>query len=339
MGVLFKVCKMNITLIVCTYQRPESLKQLLKSVNLQTLYPNTILIIDGSENNDTKVMLDKYQFKNLFYHQVQPEERGLTKQRNIGIGLMPPDTHVVCFLDDDTVLEPDYFKQLIGTYQNHPEAVAVGGYITNEVVWQQSDGKVSNKHFYYNGWMRKEPLRFRVRNWWGLAPDTPPCFLPKFSHGRSVSFLPPDGHIYRVEHFMGGVASYRASVFKTVQFSPYFEGYGLYEDADFCFRLLPLGQLYVNTAARLSHHHEPSGRPNTYKYGKMVARNGWYIWRVRHPNPGFKNVLKWHLTELLLALLTLLSVIKSVNRVHVINEFRGRMVGWISLFFNKPQIR
>jgi GT2 family glycosyltransferase len=137
---------------------------------------------------------------------------------------------------------------------------------------------------------------------------------------------------------MGGVASYRADVFKTVQFSSYFEGYGLYEDADFCFRLLPICQLYVNTAARLSHYHEPSGRPNTYKYGKMVARNGWYIWRVRHPNPGFKNVLKWHLTELLLALLTLLSVIKSTNRGYVINEFRGRMVGWISLFFNKPQI-
>ena len=101
---------------------------------------------------------------------------------------------------------------------------------------------------------------------------------------------------------------------------------------------MPFGQLYVNTAARLSHHHEPSGRPNTYKYGKMVARNGWYIWRVRHPKPGFKNVLKWHTTELLLALLTLLSVFKSANSSLMFNEFRGRMAGWLSLLFNKPEI-
>jgi GT2 family glycosyltransferase len=329
---------MMLCLIVCTYQRPESLLHLLNSVQKQTQYPDAIVIVDGSEDDSTEKLLDVNHFSKLQYHKVKPEKRGLTKQRNIGIGLMPTNTDVVCFLDDDTVLEPDYFEHLVSTYQAHPDTIGVGGYVTNEVVWQQIDGKQNNKYFYFNGWMREEPLRFRVRNWWGLAPDTPPCFLPRFSHGRSVSFLPPDNSIYRAEHLMGCSMSFKASVFQKVKFSSFFEGYGLYEDADFCFRLLPFGKLYVNTAARLSHHHEPSGRPNTYKYGKMVARNGWYIWRVRHPKPGIKNIIKWHLTELLLALLTLLSVIKSANRGNVINEFRGRMIGWISLFFNKPKV-
>jgi GT2 family glycosyltransferase len=329
---------MSFALIICTYQRAQSLLCLLKSVQTQTLYPDSILIVDGSEDNATENLLNINPFACLQYHKVKPEDRGLTKQRNIGVGLVPPRTDVVCFLDDDTILEPDYFEQLIGTYHIHPDAVAVGGYTTNEVQWSKNDGTQSTSKFYYNGWMREEPLRFRVRRWFGLSPDTPPCFLPKFSHGRSVSFLPPDGNIYKVEHFMGGVSSYKYHIFKNIQFSSYFEGYGLYEDADFCFRLLPFGKLYVNTAARLSHHHEPSGRPNTYKYGKMVARNGWYIWRVRHPKPGIKNIIKWHLTELLLALLTLLSVIKSSKRRIILNEFRGRMVGWLSLFFNKPEI-
>lgn len=329
---------MNFSLIICTYQRPESLIRLMDSVNLQTHYPDTILIVDGSTDDQTKSLLNTHNYKNLQYHQITPEQRGLTKQRNIGIRLLPIATEIVCFLDDDTALEPDYFKTLIGAYQTHPDAVAVGGYIINEVQWTKSDSAQCPSRFYYNGWMRDEPWRFKVRRWFGLAPNTRPCFLPKFSHGRSVSFLPPDGGIHLVEHFMGGVSSYRVSVFETLQFSNYFEGYGLYEDADFCFRLLTIGNLYVNTASRLSHYHETLGRPNNFKYGKMVARNGWYIWRVRHPKPGLNNVLKWHLTELLLALLTLLSVFKASNKLAMLNEFTGRMAGWIGLFFIKPKI-
>ena len=76
---------MNFTLIVCTYMRPNPLLTLLNSVKEQTLYPNEILIIDGSTNNDTKVILEKNKFQNLQYFKVPPEHRGLTKQRNYGI--------------------------------------------------------------------------------------------------------------------------------------------------------------------------------------------------------------------------------------------------------------
>jgi GT2 family glycosyltransferase len=325
----------SFALIICTYMRPQAVLNLLNSVEKQLVYPNDILIIDSSTNNLTQDILTQHPFRNLIYHKVPPEHRGLTKQRNFGISKVSKGIDVVCFLDDDTILETDYFKQLISTYQANPDAIGVGGYITNEVVWQKSDGQSNRKQFYYKGWMREEPLRFRVRSWFGLAPDKPPCFLPKFSHGRSVSFLPPDNKVYEVEHFMGGVASYKAEVFKMVQFSSFFEGYGLYEDADFCFRLQRFGKLYVTTAARLSHHHEPLGRPNKFKYGRMVVRNGWYIWRVRHPKPGFKNGFKWHVTVLLLTIITLISSLGSFN-FSGIQEALGRFLAWGILFFKKP---
>jgi hypothetical protein len=37
----------------------------------------------------------------------------------------------------------------------------------------------------------------------------------------------------------------------------------------------------LNTAAQLHHYHDVQGRPNQYQYGKMVVRNGWYVWRVK----------------------------------------------------------
>jgi GT2 family glycosyltransferase len=329
---------MKVALIVCTYMRPKALMVLLQSIKVQSLYPDEILIIDGSTDDETQHALNQNHVTNLSYYKVDDVHRGLTKQRNFGILKVSEGTDVVCFLDDDTILDPHYFKHLIATYKHHPEALGVGGYITNEIVWKLTDGLHSKKKFYYDGWMRDEPLRFRVRRFFGLAPDTPPCYLPTFSHGRSVSFLPPSGNIYQVEQFMGGVASYRRQVFDSLKFSSYFEGYGLYEDADFCLRLAKHGKLYVNTNARLEHHHEASGRPNSYRYGKMVVRNGWYIWRVKYPNPVFKAKLKWHLTAILLMKLTFLGVFFSKQKKANLIEGLGRFVGWLSVLFNPPKV-
>lgn len=329
---------MTFALIICTYMRPVALLNLLNSVTLQTRYPNEILIIDGSTDNETEFILKKHPFKNLIYYKVDKEYRGLTKQRNYGISKVDPDSEVICFLDDDIILEPDYFKCLLNTYVLYPNALGVGGYITNEVHWEPSDGKISSNTFHYDGWMRKEPLRFQVRNWFGLAPDTPPCFLPTFSHGRSIGFLPPSGKIYPVEQFMGGVSSYRKSVFESLSFSAYFEGYGLYEDLDFCLRLSKKGELYVNTSAKLEHHHEPLGRPNQYKYGKMVVRNGWYVWRVKYPNPKFNDRLRWNAVTILLAGIRFSNVLNLANKNETLIEVFGRIVGLGGILFNKPKV-
>lgn len=318
--------------------RPNALLNLLNSIAIQTLYPNEILIVDGSANSETEEILKAHRLKNLNYYRVEDQHRGLTKQRNFGISQLSQFSEVVCFLDDDTILDTDYFKQLLGTYDQFPKALGVGGYITNEVHWHKDDGFTSSRRFYYDGWMRNEPLRFRVRKWFGLAPDTPPCYLPPFSHGRSVSFLPPSGKVYPVEQFMGGVSSYRTSVFDTLHFSTYFEGYGLYEDTDFCLRLAKKGELYVNTAARLEHHHDQQGRPNKYKYGKMVIRNGWYVWKVKYPKPHLKAQIKWHLTAIVLLKLTFLGMITNKKKSEAFIEGLGRFVGWLSLFFNKPKL-
>ncbi len=220
-----------------------------------------------------------------------------------------------------------------------PEALAVGGYITNEVNWKPSDDKNDSSKFYYDGWMREEPSRFKIRRIFGLLPDANPGFMPSFSHGRSVSFLPPSGKMYQVEQIMGGVSSYKKSVFKKMKFSTYFEGYGLYEDTDFSLRLAKTGKLYVNTNAQLAHYHDGSGRPNKYNYGKMVIRNGWYVWRVKYTKPTFKARLKWHVTAVLLTKIRLLNVITTSNRSEAFTESLGRIVGWFSLIFNAPKIR
>lgn len=332
---------MNFSLIICTYKRPQALLTLLQSVKQQSLYPDAILIVDGSPDDATKIVLDQNAFQNLNYFKVEEKYRGLTKQRNYGISKVQKLSEVVCFLDDDTVLASNYFEEIIKTYTIYPEALGVGGYICNEVAWQYvgMEYEPKSNEFYFDDWKRKDGSRFVWRKKLGLDSNCLPGFLPEFSHGRSVGFLPPSGKIYEVEQLMGGVSSFHMSVFQQFQFSTYFDGYGLYEDADFTLRLSKTGKLYLNTAAQLEHHHDAAGRPNQFAYGKMVVRNGWYVWRVKYPKPSLKAKLKWHTITLLLTVIRATNMFTSSKRKEAFTEALGRLMGWFSLFFLRPKIQ
>tara|TARA_R100000935_G_scaffold16940_4_gene33468 strand:+ start:30658 stop:31596 length:939 start_codon:yes stop_codon:yes gene_type:complete len=307
-------------------------------VKSQTRYPGEILIIDGSLDDKTKDLLLEKNYHKLKYYKVQKEDSGLTRQRNFGISKISENSQLVGFLDDDTILHPDYFLEIFKSFGLHPEVLAVSGYITNEVEWRKvsQDDSPSKGDFIYDGWTRTEGSRFGLRRKFGLAPDTPPGIMPDFSHGYSTGFLPPSGKVYEVELLMGGISTYKTKIFKEVQFSRYFEGYGLYEDADFSLRISKMGKLLVNTNARVEHHHANEGRPNMFKYGKMVIRNGWYVWRIKNQNPTLKAIFKWHATSLLLTLVRLSNVVNKNERKKALSEGAGRIFGWISLWTNSP---
>ncbi|MFV8335236.1 glycosyltransferase family 2 protein [Flavobacterium sp. RSP29] len=330
---------MKYSLIICTYMRPQSLLQLLRSVEGQTVYPDEILIIDGSTNRETEQLLQENQFENLYYFLVPSKQRGLTRQRNYGIERVGNQIDIVCFLDDDIVLEKKYFEKLIGTYQIYPEALGVGGFIIDNTPYDfvGYNYQPKSNEFFFDGWKRKDSSRFILRKKLGLDSDCFPGFSPLFSHGRSVSFLPPSGKIYEAEQLMGGASSFKKNIFKTFKFSNYFEGYGLYEDTDFSIRVAQSGKLYLNTNAKLYHYHAASGRPNQYQYGKMVVRNGWYVWRTKNPKPSLDAKIKWHSITILLTLIRFSNIFTTSKRKEALTEAIGRTVGWWSLFLHRPQ--
>lgn len=326
----------KIALVICTYQRPKALATLLGSVEKQSFYPNQILIIDGSIDDTTAIHFGKSTIANLEYYKVSASQRGLTKQRNFGVERVKHGIDYISFLDDDVVLEPDYFQQILDAFQEKPNAYGIGGYIINEVVWQQDQNETKKGWFSYDGYQRKEGSRFKLRAIFGLEPDLPPGNMPSFGHGRSISYLPPSGKLYQVEQLMGGVATYKKIIFEKLNFSSYFEGYSLYEDADFSLRASRYGPLWINTKARLQHYHDPLGRPNLYDYGKMVIRNGWYVWRVKYPNPSIKARFKWNATALLLTLIRFSNIISTADRSGAFQESAGRIIGLLSLIVSKP---
>lgn len=330
---------MNFSLIICTYMRPESLLTLMQSVQKQLLYPDQILIIDGSIDNETNTVLEKNQFLNLEYFLVSNENRGLTRQRNYGISKVNSDCDIVCFLDDDTILEPNYFREVIDTFKRNLAIIGVGGVAVNEYKWKIQVPNAfygSKKYYLFEGYFYKEGLRNIVRNYLGLASNLGSGKMPNYSHGRTSGF-PITGKIYNVDLLIGMSMSFRKKVVDHIKFSSFFEGYGLYEDADFSLRALQFGENVINTNAHLSHFHAESGRPNQYKYGKMVVRNGWYVWRIKNPNPNFKDRFKWNAITLLLTLIKFSNTFTSKNKRAAFTESIGRTLGWCSLVFSKPK--
>lgn len=320
--------------------RPEPLFKLLESLEKQILYPNEVLIIDGSTNNDTEILLQKNNFLNLTYFKVNAEDRGLTKQRNFGISKVNSDSEIICFLDDDTVLEPEYFSEIIKTFQNDEGVGGVGGVAINENRWKiQEEGVDYNKKKYYlfEQYFYPEGLRNIARNYLCLASNLGPGKMPLYSHGRTCGF-PLTGKTYEVDLLIGMSMSFRRNVFNEIKFSKFFEGYGLYEDADYSLRALKFGKNVVNTNAKLNHFHDPSGRPNQFKYGKMVVRNGWYVWRIKNSNPEFKDFFKWHAITILLTMIRFSNILTEKDKKAAITETFGRIIGWWSLLLNKPKM-
>ncbi|TDE02034.1 glycosyltransferase family 2 protein [Flavobacterium sandaracinum] len=332
---------MKVSLIVCTYMRPEPLLRLLKSVTEQTVHPAEILIIDGSTTAATQQLLNKNKFNNLHYYLVPESHRGLTKQRNYGITKVNRTSEIVAFLDDDTELTPNYFQELVKTFTNDPAVTGVGGIALNENGWSVSNPHIKYdkyRYFQWEGYVYKEGQRNVFRNYLGLQSNLGPGKMPNYSHGKTCGF-PSNGKTHEVDLLVGMSFAFHKSVFDSIRFSTHFEGYGLYEDADFSIRALAFGKNVINTNLQLYHYHDASGRPNKYQYGKMVVRNGWYVWRTKNPQPTLEHQLKWHAITILLTVIRFSNTFTTSKRMEAFSEAMGRTVGWWSLWVSKPKVK
>lgn len=328
-------------IIVCTYMRPHAVINLLNTITVQTVKPHQILIIDGSTDTKTQYAVEQYTFSSaLNYIKVEDTDRGLTKQRNVGIRNLNPECEIIFFLDDDVLLSDDFCERMIEVFEEN-DVIGCDGLITNECYWQPIKPGTSIPAFsqQLDGFFLPLSPRDRFRAVLGLFPlKLQPGKIPRYGHGKSS--LPPTGKRYEVDHIMGGITAYRKYIFQHLQFSTFFEGYGLYEDYDFSVRASRYGKLITNTAARIAHHHDDSGRPNTYTFGKMVVRNGWYVWRLKHPHPEAINIVKWHVITLLLTVLRLSNTLttNSLHRKQAWGDFRGRVSAWLQLVSSKPSL-
>ena len=124
---------MRVSLIITTYNWPESLFLVLKSIENQTIVPEEVVIADDGSNVETKEMIAKFQndSKLNIIHSWQ-EDKGFraAKSRNKAIAKSYGD--YIILIDGDIILHPQFI-------QDHVNNAKVGYFIQGSRVLLTQD--------------------------------------------------------------------------------------------------------------------------------------------------------------------------------------------------------
>ncbi|RJX18362.1 MAG: glycosyltransferase family 2 protein [Desulforudis sp.] len=145
-------CAPDVSLVVATFNRSRELESLLESLLLQTFKNFEVIIIDQSEDDLTKTVVEVYkgQLRLLYHHN---PERGLSKARNIGISLS--QGRILAFPDDDCVYYPDTIEKAIEAFNRNPRAAIILGRICdcrgNNLIrpWPRKEVRLTQYNFYW----------------------------------------------------------------------------------------------------------------------------------------------------------------------------------------------
>jgi glycosyltransferase involved in cell wall biosynthesis len=118
----------NITVILCTYNRCQSLVKALDSVALSRLPESVgweVLVVDNNSNDQTREVVKDFCRKHpgRFRYMYEPQS-GKSYALNSGIRATTGD--VLAFMDDDVIVEPDWLHFLTARLQNGQWAGAGG---------------------------------------------------------------------------------------------------------------------------------------------------------------------------------------------------------------------
>ena len=171
----------NITVMVCTRDRPERLKTCLESL-LGQEYPNfSVLVIDNFPAGDkTKAVVDGLASP-LITYVLQPE-KGLCRAKNLAVEMAGDG--IVASIDDDETADPHWLAELARGFSDHPEADAVAGVMAPGELetWAQVWFEQYGGHNKLRGFT---PAVFSPQTAHLQSPLYP---LPSFGSGGNVAF-------------------------------------------------------------------------------------------------------------------------------------------------------
>ena len=105
---------MNITVILCTYNRSANLSRALESVAVCEL-PSSIewevLVVDNNSNDKTRAVIEEYcrRYPGRFRYLFEPRQG---KSHALNSGIRESEGEILAFVDDDVTVEPTWLQNL-----------------------------------------------------------------------------------------------------------------------------------------------------------------------------------------------------------------------------------
>jgi len=246
---------MKFAIIVPTKDRPEELRRFLESVEIQETKPDQIVVVDGS---DRSVRAVAEAFKNLPIDYLEVRPPGLVKQRHAGINALKPGIPVFGFFDDDIVLEPGALLAMTRFWDRHFDEY--GGFGMNII-----DAASNKRH----GWFMKLFL---------IHDGRPGAVLKSC---RCNPYCPAE-KTHDTEWLCGGATFWKREIFRNVNFDPWFQGWAVSDDLEFCSRINREHKLVVVAEAKVRHLETQTRRGRHFTRGYIATINTLRIART-HP--------------------------------------------------------
>jgi len=151
---------LSLGIIICTYQRPDKLRRLIKNIQLADPLPQEIIVVDAS--SETYQAGDDEQVIRIIKakHPNQPYQRY--------VGYLAAKSDLLLYLDDDMeIVDSGYIKTILNIFALRPELSGVALHFSNKQSNHAlSDIPVSNL-------FRKKGLLKRLKNKLSGYPDLP----------------------------------------------------------------------------------------------------------------------------------------------------------------------
>ena len=125
---------MNASVIVCTYNRAESLRDTLRALKAQQPLAGReweVIVVDNNSNDHTRQVIKEFQLEWPLLRYEFEGEQGLSHARNHGISAARGD--ILLFTDDDVIPESDWLETTLSGLEKY-KADACGGYIAP--IWE-----------------------------------------------------------------------------------------------------------------------------------------------------------------------------------------------------------
>lgn len=240
----------GISVVIPTKGRAEQIGEVMDSLKWQSHPIEELIFVDDSSesefqaNHDTIMTFIGRSKPSFSIIHIRGRSVGAADARNQGADLAKGE--FVSFIDDDVVLERDYYLEVIRAFSD-PEVSGVTGIITNyhpvSSLWT-----IINRVFFLSmvstrkGCMRRSGF---------------PCFLVRAEKTTDIGVM------------SGSNMSYRTDVFAHYHFDERLRGYSYLEDADLSYRISLDHRLVLNPRCRLVHNSTEKGVNESYHQVKL----------------------------------------------------------------------
>ena len=123
---------LTLSAVIPTRNRPDDLRQAVRSILWQTRPPEELIVVDQSPGDESEIVVralfdDNIRTRVVYIH--DQTIAGLVAAKHVASKRAKGD--VVCFLEDDVMLEPEYIAQVEGGFLELSDMWGCSGIITN----------------------------------------------------------------------------------------------------------------------------------------------------------------------------------------------------------------